>query len=264
MGLSEAPVIADHADPTGKPSGAPTPRPPKLSGQARKRQLIRVATGLFAQSGLHGATTQALARAAGVSEPTLYIHFGSKELLFREAVETNIESRLRALERRLASLDEAMDASLLVEMMAKETIGVCVGPGTNSIIMNWALLEAPEFALDLHRGEAGAVELMWECVVKRTVSRSPFLAKVLFPLIPQGVSLCLAYGLWLSALRHTPATARELVCQYARVLSWMACYGPDGMAGRREQITGAENLSVSCRNRHFASAGADERQLGDS
>lgn len=56
--------------------------PPRL----RKEAILRAAFGVFAESGYHGATTRELARAAGVSEVTLFRHFRSKEQIFREAV----------------------------------------------------------------------------------------------------------------------------------------------------------------------------------
>lgn len=222
-------VAAVSDTPDGKSMGARTRRAPKLTGYARRQQLIRVAMGLFANSGLHGTTTQALAKAAGVTEPTLYIHFESKEALFQEAVEANIENRLRALERRLELFDSGVNPPQIVEKLAHETVGVCVDQGTNAIIMNWALLEVPEIALDLHRGEAGAIGLMWERAVQRGQTSLPSFSHILHPFIPQAVNVCLAYGLWLSALRHTPATAKELIGQYARAIAWMAWHGPDAV-----------------------------------
>src|SRR5438093_777895 len=43
------------------------------------RQLARVAARLFATRGYDATPVRAIAEAAGVTKPTLYYHFGSKE-----------------------------------------------------------------------------------------------------------------------------------------------------------------------------------------
>jgi AcrR family transcriptional regulator len=49
-------------------------------------QLLDAALRVYAESGYHGATTRRIASAAGVNEITLFRHFGSKDLLLREAL----------------------------------------------------------------------------------------------------------------------------------------------------------------------------------
>ena len=61
----------------------------RLAGPNRRAQVLRTASAQFAITGLHGTTTLALAKAAGISEAILYVHFGNKTQLFREAVEIN-------------------------------------------------------------------------------------------------------------------------------------------------------------------------------
>lgn len=56
------------------------------TGRAR---LAETAREVFAEKGYRGATTRDIAARAGVSEPMLFRHFGSKELLFeRTAVDS--------------------------------------------------------------------------------------------------------------------------------------------------------------------------------
>jgi TetR/AcrR family transcriptional repressor of mexJK operon len=53
----------------------------------RKRQVVlEAATELFLESGFLGTTIEDIANRAGVSKPTVYIHFASKEALFIEIV----------------------------------------------------------------------------------------------------------------------------------------------------------------------------------
>ena len=51
-----------------------------------KDQLLEAALQVYAESGYHGATTRRIAAAAGVNEVTLFRHFGSKDVLLREAL----------------------------------------------------------------------------------------------------------------------------------------------------------------------------------
>lgn len=233
------------------PEECRAPRPLKLPAQTRRTQLIRAAAPLFAGSGLHGTTTQALARAAGVTEPTLYLHFSNKEALFKAAVETNIEARLRTLENRLELVVHPAEPSGLIEQLAMVTVSVCVGPDTGALIVNWALLEAPEYAVELHRTEAGAIEALWEHKVKRSALPMQSMRRGLLPFIPQAVNVCLSYGLWLSSLRHTPATAKELISQFATAVAWMSCHGPDSIAASDDVRGRMDRAADGCYEEYF-------------
>jgi AcrR family transcriptional regulator len=54
----------------------------RLPALARRRAVIESASRVFARSSYRGATTAEIAREAGVSEPILYRHFGSKRDLY--------------------------------------------------------------------------------------------------------------------------------------------------------------------------------------
>jgi AcrR family transcriptional regulator len=49
-------------------------------------QLLEAAARLYAETGYRGATTRRIAMQAGVNEITLFRHFGSKDVLMREAI----------------------------------------------------------------------------------------------------------------------------------------------------------------------------------
>jgi AcrR family transcriptional regulator len=51
-----------------------------------REQLLAAAARVYAEGGYHGATTRRIASSAGVNEITLFRHFGSKEVLLREAL----------------------------------------------------------------------------------------------------------------------------------------------------------------------------------
>ena len=59
----------------------------RLPAAERRRQLMRVAMEVFAESGYYGTSMNDVAEAAGVTKPVLYQHFASKEALYRELVD---------------------------------------------------------------------------------------------------------------------------------------------------------------------------------
>jgi AcrR family transcriptional regulator len=68
---------------------------PRLKAPQRRKQLIEVATKVFAKWGYNAATTAAIAQAAGVTEPILYRHFASKQDLFVAITRAMSEQTLR-------------------------------------------------------------------------------------------------------------------------------------------------------------------------
>ena len=59
----------------------------RLSSEARKEQIIQSALSVFIEKGFSGTTTAELAKAAGISEITLFRHFSSKQEIFHAGVE---------------------------------------------------------------------------------------------------------------------------------------------------------------------------------
>jgi AcrR family transcriptional regulator len=68
---------------------------PRLPAAERRVALLDTACRTFARSGYRGATTAEIAREAGVTEPILYRHFGSKRGLYLACLE---EASLRVRE----------------------------------------------------------------------------------------------------------------------------------------------------------------------
>jgi AcrR family transcriptional regulator len=91
-------IAADRVD-----TGAGMPR---LKAAQRREQLLTVATRVFAKYGYDATTTAAIAQAAGVTEPILYRHFGSKQELF-VAITQDVSQRTLCSWRELsASIDD--------------------------------------------------------------------------------------------------------------------------------------------------------------
>lgn len=67
--------------------------------------LLDAATAVFGELGYHGASTHAIARAAGVSQPYVVRMFGGKEALFLAVLERSVERMIDAFaEARAAHL----------------------------------------------------------------------------------------------------------------------------------------------------------------
>jgi AcrR family transcriptional regulator len=86
-------MTSDHFRPVQPP--APSPRLRKT-----QQRILQAAAGVFSAQGYAGATTRAIAGAAGVSELTLFRHFGSKKNLFMQVVE--IHSALPSMQAALS------------------------------------------------------------------------------------------------------------------------------------------------------------------
>jgi AcrR family transcriptional regulator len=57
-----------------------------MSGAERRSQVLGVAAGEFANHGLHGASIEAVAREAGITQAYVFRMFGTKKALFLELV----------------------------------------------------------------------------------------------------------------------------------------------------------------------------------
>jgi AcrR family transcriptional regulator len=58
----------------------------RMSGSQRRSQVLGIAAAEFADHGLHGASIEAIARAAGITQAYVFRMFGTKKALFLELV----------------------------------------------------------------------------------------------------------------------------------------------------------------------------------
>ncbi len=80
---------------------------PRLTAEERREEILHAAVKLFGQTGLHGTSTEAIAREVGVSQPYLFRLFGTKKELFIEAVRWGFDHTISRF-REVA--DEATDS----------------------------------------------------------------------------------------------------------------------------------------------------------
>ena len=112
--------MASTASPSVCHGDAPVPR-----GQRRRREIAAVAEQVFFENGFTDATMQTIAARAGASKETLYRHFGSKEELFAEIVETRARSFLDTLDENFAEPGTVAD---ILARFGCQAIGMLFDP----------------------------------------------------------------------------------------------------------------------------------------
>ena len=87
-------------------------RAPKLPAEERRHQIIDAAVPIFARKGYAAAGTVEIAQAAGVSEPTIYRYFESKQELYIAAMRRNAEEVMVNWERIASENENPLNALL--------------------------------------------------------------------------------------------------------------------------------------------------------
>ncbi|MGN8551561.1 UNVERIFIED_CONTAM: TetR/AcrR family transcriptional regulator [Microbacterium sp. SLM126] len=106
-----------------KPAVAQTEAGKRLSSVERRRQILVAALAVFGARGYEGATTDEVARAAGVSQPYVVRLFGSKENLFLAAIEDALARMLAGFRAALADTGAAREPGITEEKAAAQRIG---------------------------------------------------------------------------------------------------------------------------------------------
>src|ERR1700710_507693 len=74
----------------------------RMTAVERREAILDAASAVFGQRGYFGATTDQVARAAGISQPYVVRMFGSKEALFLAVIERAKSSLLQSFRAALA------------------------------------------------------------------------------------------------------------------------------------------------------------------
>ena len=74
----------------------------RMRSEDRRELILQAATAVFGERGYVGTTTDAVARAAGVSQPYVVRMFGTKETLFLEVLHRALDKLLTNFRRALA------------------------------------------------------------------------------------------------------------------------------------------------------------------
>ena len=84
----------------------------RQTAEERREEVLAAAVEEFGRAGYHGASTDAIARRAGISQPYLFRLFGSKKDLYLAAVRRCFRRTLEAMQGAAEGLrgEEALDA----------------------------------------------------------------------------------------------------------------------------------------------------------
>src|SRR5438067_12685974 len=84
----------------------------RQSAEERREAVLDAAQKEFAARGLHGASTEAIAKAAGISQPYVFRLFGTKKELFKATVTRCMRETLETFQRAAEGKrgEDALDA----------------------------------------------------------------------------------------------------------------------------------------------------------
>ena len=93
---------------------------PRLTADARRLAVLDTACRVFSKSSYRGATTAEIAREAGISEPILYRHFGSKRDLYLACLDEAWRSFREGSEQAIADDPDRCLGAIADAYMAKK------------------------------------------------------------------------------------------------------------------------------------------------
>jgi AcrR family transcriptional regulator len=81
----------------------------RMSGQDRRQQVLRIAAEEFADGGLHGTSTEVIARRAEITQAYIFRMFGTKKALFLEVMAAAFDRQTEGM-RAAAGTETGLDA----------------------------------------------------------------------------------------------------------------------------------------------------------
>jgi len=94
---------------------------PRLTAVARRQAVLDSACRAFSRSSYRGATTAEIAREAGITEPILYRHFGSKRDLYLACLDETWRTFRTGAEQALADDPKGCLGAIADAYMAKKS-----------------------------------------------------------------------------------------------------------------------------------------------
>ncbi|MEY9904969.1 AcrR family transcriptional regulator [Catenulispora sp. MAP12-49] len=135
--------------------------PPKMTAGERRAQILAIAAQEFALGGLHGTSTETIARRAGITQAYVFRLFGSKKNLFIQVVRSAFEQLTGAMR------DAAGESTGLAALSAMgQTYDALLGDRTALLLQlqGFAAASEPEVRDAVRESFAG----MWQVVAGTT------------------------------------------------------------------------------------------------
>jgi AcrR family transcriptional regulator len=83
---------------------------PRGEGRQLRKEIVRAAARLIAEDGGHDALTlRAVARAAGITAPSIYAHFADLDEVMKAVVEAQFEALVTRLRRSVTDIEDPAD-----------------------------------------------------------------------------------------------------------------------------------------------------------
>lgn len=184
----------------------------RLKRHEREQQLLDAALGLFGESGYQGTSIEDIARAAGVTRPIIYSHFGSKDGIY-----------LACLRRARNDLESRMIAAAGPEGTLQQQLAGCInayfafvdrGSAGWELLYGGGAAVAGPAAAEAARLRFATVERIAQLIRRASPDIDARAAKA-FAHAVSGAGEQLAKW-W----RHNPRMSREQVAGYLFAFAW--------------------------------------------
>ncbi len=146
----------------------------RLTGEERRRQIVEAAAALFSRKGFSGTTTREVARAAGISEPTIFKHFKTKEKLYAAIIEAKVQTE-QILESAAPAARRGEDAGVL-RALAHEMIGRTRADPTLLRLLLFSALEGHALSEIFFRSRVQRVDEFLSRYIRERVAAGAFRA----------------------------------------------------------------------------------------
>ncbi|MBI1200472.1 MAG: TetR family transcriptional regulator [Phenylobacterium sp.] len=142
-------------------------RAPGRRGRAgeRREEVLAQATRLFAEHGVHAVSTRQIAQAVGISQPSLYAHFPTKQAL----VEAVCVRAFEALSARMIEVMGRIEGPAVLDELARAYVDFALAePDAYRIaLMDEGAYETPEDGPNAAMAAGGAAFKLYRAAIVR-------------------------------------------------------------------------------------------------
>jgi len=181
----------------------------RMTAEDRREEVVRAAIQEFAQFGMHGASTENIARRAGISQPYIFRLFGTKKELFLAALDACYGRMNRAFEAAAARARADGDDVLMATAMA---FGQLLGYRDELLVLLHGF--AASHDLDVREASRERLGAIYRFIGEESGANE----EELRAFIGQGMLMMVAAAIDLPLICETEAWARDLLGPAVRKL----------------------------------------------